>query len=312
MTQPEYLIDGYDNSITYLRDLMTIVPQIGEMSGSLYPELWEQHYPKPVLFAPSQVEPDPWTPHVIPLQVVQIGQLSILAVPAEFTTMAGRRLRELVNENMAEQFNQNNFTVIAGLSNSYSSYVTTPEEYEKQHYEGASTLFGKWTLAGYLQEFDKLSKAIINGEDVDPGPTPKDVTDEQVYLLPGIIFDAPPAFRHFGDIKDDVDTDYNTGDIVKISFWSGHPNNNFRTDSTYLEVQQLIGGEWEVIATDGDWETKFLWNRELGATSSSTIEWEIPNNADNGTYRIVHYGAYQNILGKVFEYTGKSSEFSVE
>ncbi|MFS1512749.1 neutral/alkaline ceramidase [Chengkuizengella sp. SCS-71B] len=313
MTQPEYTIDGYDNIITYARDLLVLVPQVGEMSGSLYPELWEQHYPKPVLLAPSQVKPDPWTPQIIPLQMVQIGQLSILAVPSEITTMSGRRLVSLVQENMAKQFN-NNYIVIAGLSNSYSSYVTTPEEYEKQQYEGASTLFGKWTLAGYLQEFDKLSKAIIKDENIEAGPIPKDLTDEQVYLKPGIIFDAPPAFRHFGDIKNDVNNSYNAGDNVKVSFWSGHPNNNFRTESTYLEVQQLINGEWEVIADDGDWETKFLWNREstLFGTSSSTIEWDIPTNADDGTYRIVHYGAYQTITGKVYEYTGISSEFTIE
>ncbi|MDP5274290.1 neutral/alkaline ceramidase [Chengkuizengella axinellae] len=314
MTQAEYSLEDHHNIVKFVQDLMVIVPQIGEMSGSLYPELWEQHFPKPVLFAPSQVEPDPWTPQIIPQQIFQLGQLSVIAVPAEFTTMAGRRLGDLVITNMADQFNDDNYAVIAGLSNSYSSYVSTPEEYDMQHYEGASTQFGRWTLSAYLQEFDKLSNAIILDEEIDPGPTPKDLTDEQVYFLPGIVFDAPPAFRDFGDIKDDVNSNYKASDIVKVTFWSGHPNNNFRNDSTYLEVQQLIDGEWKVIADDHDWETKFYWDREstLLGTSSSTIEWEVPEDADSGTYRIVHYGAYQKITGKVFEYTGKSSEFTVE
>ncbi|WP_214480180.1 neutral/alkaline non-lysosomal ceramidase N-terminal domain-containing protein [Bacillus sp. SM2101] len=314
MTQPEYSVDGYDNLVTYAQGLLTLVPQIGEMSGVLYPELWEQHYPKPILFAPSEVSPDPWTPQIIPLQMVQIGQLSILAVPAEFTSMAGRRLKESVNEHMAPQFNGENYVVIAGLSNSYSSYVTTPEEYDIQHYEGASTQFGKWTLSGYLQEFDKLSNAIINNEAIAPGPLPKDLSNEQVYFDIGIIFDAPPIFKNFGDVKEDVQSSYQKGNIVSVSFWSGHPNNNFRTQSTYLEVQKLENGEWITVANDGDWETKFRWIREstILGTSSSLIEWEIPYDADAGDYRIVHYGAYQTITGKVYEYEGTSSEFTVE
>ena len=41
--------------------------------------------------------------------------------------------------------------VIAGLTNTYSSYVTTFEEYGVQRYEGASTIFGPHTLDAYIQ-----------------------------------------------------------------------------------------------------------------------------------------------------------------
>lgn len=40
---------------------------------------------------------------------------------------------------------------IAGLTNTYSSYVTTFEEYQAQRYEGASTIFGPHTLDAYIQ-----------------------------------------------------------------------------------------------------------------------------------------------------------------
>ncbi|MEI5908133.1 neutral/alkaline non-lysosomal ceramidase N-terminal domain-containing protein [Bacillus spongiae] len=314
MVQDDYALDGYDNLVRYVQNLLPIIPQIGEMSGVLYPDLWEQHYPKPVLLAPSQVTPDPWTPEILPLQMVQIGQLSIVAVPAEFTTMAGRRMKELVKEKMAKQYDEENYVVLAGLSNSYSSYVTTPEEYDIQHYEGASTQFGKWTLSGYLQEFDKLSNAIINKEEVALGPIPKDLSDEQVYFDIGIIFDAAPIFRSFGDVKNEVLSDYQKGDVVSVSFWSGHPNNNFRTQSTYLEIQKFDGENWITIANDGDWETKFKWNREstLLGTSSSLIEWSIPEDTATGTYRIKHFGAYQTLLGNVYEYEGTSSTFTVK
>ena len=58
---------------------------------------------------------------------------------AEFTTMAGRRLREAVKETLISngngEFNDNNEVVVAGLTNTYSQYVATFEEYKQQRYE---------------------------------------------------------------------------------------------------------------------------------------------------------------------------------
>ena len=49
--------------------------------------------------------------------------------------------------------------VIAGLTNTYSSYVTTFEEYAMQRYEGASTIFGPHTLDAYIQVCDAACRA---------------------------------------------------------------------------------------------------------------------------------------------------------
>ena len=58
---------------------------------------------------------------------------------AEFTTMAGRRLREAVKETLISngngEFNDNNEVVVAGLTNTYSQYVATFEEYKQQRYD---------------------------------------------------------------------------------------------------------------------------------------------------------------------------------
>lgn len=57
----------------------------------------------------------------------------------EFTTMAGRRLRNAVKAVLTSsgngQFGSNIHVVIAGLTNTYSQYVTTFEEYQVQRYE---------------------------------------------------------------------------------------------------------------------------------------------------------------------------------
>lgn len=58
---------------------------------------------------------------------------------AEFTTMAGRRLREAVKQTLITngngEFDEETHIVIAGLSNTYSQYVATFEEYKQQRYE---------------------------------------------------------------------------------------------------------------------------------------------------------------------------------
>lgn len=58
---------------------------------------------------------------------------------SEFTTMAGRRLREAVKETLISngggEFNDQTHVVIAGLTNTYSQYIATFEEYMQQRYE---------------------------------------------------------------------------------------------------------------------------------------------------------------------------------
>jgi neutral ceramidase len=71
-----------------------------------------------------------WHPAIVETQILRLGQMIILAVPAEFSTMAGRRLREQVAQE-AQQFGSGDVkVVIAGLSNVYAHYVTTFEEYQ--------------------------------------------------------------------------------------------------------------------------------------------------------------------------------------
>lgn len=60
-----------------------------------------------------------------------MGNFVITAVPGEFTTMAGRRLRNTIRDTVIESGGAaNTKVVIAGLSNIYSDYIVTPEEYQ--------------------------------------------------------------------------------------------------------------------------------------------------------------------------------------
>lgn len=68
----------------------------------------------------------------------------ILLILSEFTTMAGRRLRDAVKAvlSSSKNFGGDVHVVIAGLTNTYSQYVTTFEEYEVQRYEVSCHSYG--------------------------------------------------------------------------------------------------------------------------------------------------------------------------
>ena len=50
-----------------------------------------------------------------------------------------------------------------GLANNYMGYLTTPEEYEMQHYEGGHTVFGIYTSFVVRDSLVALSRALASG-----------------------------------------------------------------------------------------------------------------------------------------------------
>jgi neutral ceramidase len=259
---------------------------------------------KPIAVETGSKNP-PWTPPILPLQILTIGDLVIIAVPAEFTTMAGRRLRTTV-QNVLQPVGIH-YTVIAGLSNAYTQYVATRQEYVEQRYEGASTHFGPWTLAAYQQEFQRLAIALRDGQSVDPGPKPLDVPFSKDHPNS---HECKPPWKHFGDVRHDVNPTYHIGETVRVTFWAGHPRNDLKIQSSYLMAQRQDGSSWTTVARDRDWETKFFWRRTLLGTVA-TIEWTIPPGTVPGYYRIQHDGAYRS-NDRIRAYSGLSRTFRID
>lgn len=112
----------------------------------------------------------PWTPTVLPFQVLRLGQLWISTIPGEPTTMAGMRLRAAISEAVASAGDRAEHTVIAGYSNDYAAYVTTREEYFEQWYEGASTMFGPETFRAMRWIVKELAGQVA-GSRIDRIPT---------------------------------------------------------------------------------------------------------------------------------------------
>jgi neutral ceramidase len=84
--------------------------------------------------------------------------------------MAGRRLRTTVLD--ATSVTGISHVALGTYANEYAQYITTPEEYSSQRYEGASTLFGPHTLEAHQQVVAELATAIAHGKPTAPGPPP--------------------------------------------------------------------------------------------------------------------------------------------
>jgi neutral ceramidase len=269
------------------------------------------HGIKPVLLAPGTQQPFPWSPEVLPVSIVRIGQLAIVAAPGELTIMAGRRIRETVKAALGEGVRH---VVIAGYANAYAGYVTTPEEYDAQHYEGASTHFGKWTLGAYQQSYHELATALRTGAPAYASAPTRDLSNNQMSFQTGVVLDNTPIFKNFGDVVRQANASYARGQRVEVEFWTGHPKNNLRQNGTFLDVQRWDGAAWRTVATDSDWNTIYRWLRvdPVWGTSKAAISWDIPANAAAGQYRILHYGNYKNGWdGSIRELTGTSRIFQV-
>lgn len=121
---------------------------------------WRAHPALRLVRALDRGEAAPWTPNVLPVQLFVLGTAAIGAVPGEFTTVAGRRMRATMQRHLAAI--EVAHTVLAGYANAYAGYVTTPEEYVEQDYEGASTHFGKWTLPAWQTWVARLADRLAS------------------------------------------------------------------------------------------------------------------------------------------------------
>ncbi len=105
-----------------------------------------------------------WVPVIIPIQIILIGELAIAAVPGEITTVAGRRLKEALLNDLQKQGVLD--VVLCCNANEYMGYTTTKEEYEETTYERGMTFFGHYTLAALQTCFRRVSTLFESAPDI--------------------------------------------------------------------------------------------------------------------------------------------------
>lgn len=284
------------------------------------------HGAKPILLDVGEIaSPYQWTPNIVDVQVLRVGQLLIVVSPGEASTMAGRRWKEAVSRSASALFSPRSaasdpdpVVVIGGPANSYTHYITTEQEYGVQRYEGASTLYGPHTLAAYINVtlrylplLDEKAAPVRKGD----GPLPPDNTNVSLSFISPIVRDGTPLFKAFGDVLSDVEAAYRRGDVVRAVFVGANPRNDLRLGRTYAAVEKLDEGSgvWTGVRDDGDWSVVFRWERisDVLATSEAMVEWETGEEDERGSYRLRYYGDAKSLGGTISPFTGTSAVFTL-
>lgn len=109
----------------------------------------------------------PWTPQILPLQIVLFGNIALVTIPGEITTIAAQRLEKTILEQLKVRGVEE--VILNSYANSYCGYITTFEEYQAQCYEGGHTVYGEYTLAAFQSEYQDLAKELAKKPDLRKG-----------------------------------------------------------------------------------------------------------------------------------------------
>jgi neutral ceramidase len=221
-------------------------------------------------FAPGSAN----VPHAVPMMALRVADRMIVSIPGEMTVGMGQRVRKAVLDASAGAGIAR--VVIAGLANEYLSYFTTPEEYERQHYEAADTLYGKTAslvLQGTLAE---LAGRLAHGQP-DPTPYPYDPIN-------GVAATAAPFSSGPSSATADAQPQRTARLGHAIFAWSGGLRGFDRPiGGAFVHVRRNVGGVWTDF-TD-DLGLQILW--QVDDKGNYNASWEVPLDAPAGGYDFV-------------------------
>jgi neutral ceramidase len=212
------------------------------------------------------------TPQAAPLLAVRVGNRLIVSIPGEMTEGMGRRVRADVLKAVPGSGIVR--VVISGLANEYVSYFTTPEEYDRQHYEGGATLYGEQSSNLLKASLVELAKKLAGGQPAQ-APYPYDPKN-------GFGPDGPP-FDPGAASGTPVEQPKGTSRLQRAVFsWRGGPRGNDRpVDRAFVSVERRSGKKWKRI--DSDLGIAIVWT--VDADGVYKAQWEAPLGAPRGLYR---------------------------
>ncbi|MFT7520945.1 MAG: neutral ceramidase, partial [Kiritimatiellia bacterium] len=94
-----------------------------------------------------------WAPSELPLQVVRIGTHAMATVPGEPSVATAWRLEQALCA-----LDGIETASVVGYSGEYAGYWTTPEEYDEQLYQGASTLYGRQATPALIEQLVRVAE----------------------------------------------------------------------------------------------------------------------------------------------------------
>lgn len=214
-------------------------------------------------------------PNAVPLLAVRVGRRMIVSLPGEGTKEAGAQITAAAASAIAGSGIEK--VALSGLANEFVLYFSTPEEYEKQHYEGGNSHFGRLSSVFISSEIAKLAGTLARGVPA-PAPYPFDPTN-------GVIPDGAPysSGAASGSALAQPAPAYSRLQHATFA-WKGGPKGLDRpVDRAFVTAQRRNGRRW--VRADSDLGLAMLWT--VNDDGLHSVKWEVPLEARPGRYRLL-------------------------
>jgi neutral ceramidase len=224
-----------------------------------------------------------------PLIVARIGNRAMATIPGEATVEVGRQIRQIVQANFPAAAGIKGVALV-GYANEYLHYFTTPPEYDMQHYEGGSTLYGKYSSPLVEHDLGVLANQLANNE-AATAPVPFDARN-------GVVANMTPFGT--GTSKASVTAQpATTPRITRASFsWQGAAQGLDRPlDKPFVTIQRRGKRTWRRY-TD-DLGLQLVWR--VDDKGVYTAQWQVPIGIHMGRYRFVITANHYRLASKPFK-----------
>ncbi|MCG8614263.1 MAG: neutral/alkaline non-lysosomal ceramidase N-terminal domain-containing protein [Pseudomonadales bacterium] len=201
------------------------------------------------------LEPKDSFPDSVLFQIVEINDLLILPLPFEVTVESGQRIANAVrsatenSEGKSGRELRRKQVMVASLAGGYTGYVTTPEEYGRQYYEGGHTLFGKNTQSYLASQLRQLALDMSGAARIAELPeqwvyrlatkrfTPESITEPVERAI-----ESAPRFYH---AVDDLEAYW-------VMHWRDVPADKINLHEPLICVETRIhNGDWHPLTVEG-------------------------------------------------------------
>ncbi len=181
--------------------------------------------------------------------------------------------------------------VIDGLTNEYMQYFTTPEEYEAQHYEGGSTIWGEYQSYAVLDGLVGLAGDLAGGR-ASPAPADDDARN-------GVTTGSGAAPFPTGATSATITSQPATTERLAQSLlaWQGATlGADMPLGRPFITVRRLDHGTWVPVADDLG--LQIVWC--IDDSGPYTAHWEVPLDAPAGVYDMVVTANHYSLASEPF------------